>query len=105
MLGLVSQVQRRSFPGHVGSNLVGTAVAGINSRMQDPRSQARIRRTPSTSFAVHPTRNLLWLTAIDEVGGVMDERTTVSHRGTSLDGWSIAAALGLMAAAFLIERL
>jgi hypothetical protein len=27
--GLVSQVQRRSFPGHVGSNLVGTAVAGI----------------------------------------------------------------------------
>jgi hypothetical protein len=35
----------------------------------------------------------------------MDERASVPRRGTGLDGWSIAAALGLMAAAFLIERL
>jgi membrane protein len=34
----------------------------------------------------------------------MDNRTTVPRRGIGLDGWSIAAALGLMAAAFLIER-
>jgi membrane protein len=47
----------------------------------------------------------LWLTAIDEGGGIMDDKTTVPRRNAGLDGWSIAAALGLMAAAFLIERL
>ena len=35
----------------------------------------------------------------------MDERASAPRRGTGLDGWSIAAAFGLMAAAFLIERL
>jgi len=45
------------------------------------------------------------LTAIDEFGGIMDERASAPRRGTGLDGWSIAAAFGLMAAAFLIDRL
>ena len=35
----------------------------------------------------------------------MDERASAPRRGTGLDGWSIAAAFGLMAAAFLIDRL
>ncbi|WP_152977401.1 hypothetical protein [Bradyrhizobium pachyrhizi] len=35
----------------------------------------------------------------------MEDRQTGRRSQTSLDGWSIAAALGLMAAAFLIERL
>jgi membrane protein len=35
----------------------------------------------------------------------MDHETTARRSRTSLDGWSIAAALGLMAAAFLIDRL
>jgi membrane protein len=35
----------------------------------------------------------------------MDERASAPRRGTGLDGWSIAAAFGLMAAVFLIDRL
>jgi membrane protein len=35
----------------------------------------------------------------------MDERASAPRRGTGLDGWRIAAAFGLMAAAFLIDRL
>jgi membrane protein len=35
----------------------------------------------------------------------MDDRTIVPRRETGLDRWSIAAAFGLVAAAFLIERL
>lgn len=35
----------------------------------------------------------------------MDDGTTVPRRGTGLDGWSTAAALGLMSAALLLERL
>ena len=34
----------------------------------------------------------------------MDDRATERRQGASLNGWSIAAALGLMAVAFLIER-
>jgi hypothetical protein len=32
---LLSQVQRRSFPGHVGSNLVGTAVDILGCKIRD----------------------------------------------------------------------
>ena len=35
----------------------------------------------------------------------MNHRTSETKRGAGLNGWSIAAALGLMAAAFLIERI
>jgi len=35
----------------------------------------------------------------------MNHRTSETERGAGLNGWSIAAALGLMAAAFLIERI
>ena len=35
----------------------------------------------------------------------MDDRTRTPRRRSGLDGWSIAAALGLMAATFLIDRL
>jgi hypothetical protein len=35
----------------------------------------------------------------------MDDRQTGRRPRTDLDGWSIATALGLMATAFLIERL
>jgi hypothetical protein len=35
----------------------------------------------------------------------MDDKRTGRRQSTSLDGWSLAAAFGLMATAFLIERL